>query len=434
LKNKNGVNLNGRFGAERGLIDEARLRRALRTGRIYPMFQPIVRLPSRSIASLEVLARWTDEELGVVAPAHFIPVVERVALIDEMTAHLIRSACAAASVWEGEFRLAFNISPIQFRDPELPSLIEGAVRSSGFPLSRIQLEITENAVIGDLMAARASIDRLKAVGAQVILDDFGVEYSSLTRLQALPFDKIKIDGSFVQSMEASRDSRKIVSAVIGLSQSLRMPVIAEGIETQSQLQILLRLGCNFGQGYLFSRPLLSEDVPALMRSCGEQAEDPSPLDMSCNQKLAQLRAIYDSAPIALCFVDWNQRVVSANKRYAELIGIELEQIAGRGIEEVIPVGDQGVLEDLASAMAGGCSPPREWLMPDRRRVALATIAAANDETDEFVGLLVTLVDITAHKGHVCLEPLNARLDGHGMTQSETASVTQFGSLAGEISI
>jgi PAS domain S-box-containing protein len=379
------------------MADKVRLRRGLRAGCLYPMFQPIVRLPSRSIASFEVLARWNDEELGTVPPATFIPAVERAGLIAELTSNIIQSAGAAACAWNGEFRLAFNISPLQFQGVGLPSQIEAAVRLSGFPLSRVQLEITESAVIDDLAAARVAIDRLKALGVQVVLDDFGTGFSSLTRLQALPFDKIKIDGSFVRSMGTSRESRKIVGATIGLGQSLRMPVVAEGIETAAQLRMLAHLGCNFGQGYLFSRPLPAAEIPALIKLWGEQAEDPSPLDLSCNQRLAQLKAIYSSAPIALCFVDWNQRVVSANRRYAEMIEMQLGEIIGRRIEEVIPRTDPGVLADLALAVGGGCSSPREWLMPDRRHVALATIVTARDENNEMVGLLVALIDITQYR-------------------------------------
>ena len=243
-----------------------------------------------------------------------------------------------------------------------------------------------------------TIGRLKSLGFQVILDDFGTGFSSLTRLQALPFDKIKIDGEFVRSMSTSRQSRKIVSAIIGLGQSLGMPIVAEGIETHSQLRMLRHLGCNFGQGFLYSRPLPANEVPALIELWGEEAEDPSPLDLSCNQRLAQLKAIYAGAPIALCFVDRRRRVVSANKRYAEMLNLELSTMPGRHIEEVIPQASAGVLSDLDKALTGGCSLPREWIMPDKRHVALASIVTARDENDDMVGLLVALIDITKYRG------------------------------------
>jgi EAL domain-containing protein (putative c-di-GMP-specific phosphodiesterase class I) len=251
--------------------DKTRLRTRIRSGCLYPVFQPIVRLPGHSIASFEVLARMNDEELGEVSPSCFIPILEQSGLIGELTFHIIQTACAAARAWKGVFRLAFNLSPLQFQSLALPAKIEAAVRLSGFPLSRVQLEITESAIIDDISAARATVNRLKALGMQVILDDFGTGFSSLTRLQALPFDKIKIDGSFVRSMRASRESRKIVSAIIGLGQSLGMPVVAEGIETRAQLRMLTYLGCNFGQGYFFSRPIPANEVPALIEQWGRTA-------------------------------------------------------------------------------------------------------------------------------------------------------------------
>jgi PAS domain S-box-containing protein len=383
--------------AEDSALDERHIRRGLQRGGFYPVFQPIVRFPTHSIAGFEVLARWNDAELGAVPPTRFVPVAEQAGLIPELTSQIIRSACTVAAEWKYQFRLAFNISPLQFQDARLPAQIEAAARPSRFPLSRIQLEITESAVIDDLSAARAAINRLKNLGAQVVLDDFGTGFSSLTRLQALPFDKIKIDRSFVSSMAASRESRKIVSAIIGLGQSLGMPVVAEGIETMRQLRMLLHFGCNFGQGYLFSKPLAADKVPAVIWLIGAQAEDPSPLDLSYNQRLAQLRAIYSSAPIALCFVDRNQRVVDANARYAELIEIPVEELTGRRIEEVIPQSDPGALSDLARAVAGKGSAPREWVMPDGRHTVLATIACARDEGHEIAGLVIALIDITRYK-------------------------------------
>jgi PAS domain S-box-containing protein len=376
--------------------DKERVRQALQAGKIYPVFQPIVRLPSGSIASFEVLARWYDDELGAIPPAHFIPIAESAGLMGALTSRLIQTACASAAAWSGRFRLAFNISPLQFREAELPAQIEEAARASGFPLSRIQIEITESAVIDDLESARACLHRLKTLGVQIVLDDFGTGFSSLTRLQALPFDIIKVEASFVQSMGVSRDSRKIVSAVIGLGQSLGMPVVAEGVETPAQLRMLTQLGCDFGQGYLFSRPASAEAIPALIDLRGEAGDDPSPLNLSCNLKLAQLKAIYAGAPFALCFVDLERRYVSANKRFADLIGVNLEDMTGRRVEEVYPDALPYVLADIEAVVTGRRAPPRECVMPGGR-IVLSTVAAARDEDNEVVGMSVALIDITKYK-------------------------------------
>lgn len=404
-------------------VDASRLCRAIESGRIYPVFQPIVSIPTGAIASFEALARWRDEELGSIPPTYFIPIAEKAGLMARLSSHIIRESCAAAREWGGNVRLAFNISPLQFQSAELSSQIEEAARPSDFPLSRIQLEITESAVIDDVELARASINRLKTLGVQIVLDDFGTGFSSLTRLQALPFDKIKIEASFVQSMEASRDSRKIVSAVIGLGQSLGMPVVAEGIETRAQLKMLTQLGCDFGQGYLFSKPMPAESVPALIRSRGEQRNDPSPLNLSCNVRLAQLKAIYAGAPFALCFVDLEHRYIDANKRFADLIGVDLDQIIGRCVEEVYPHALPCVLADLEAVVSGRRTSPRESVMPDGRRIILSSAAAARDENNEVVGMSVALIDITKYKrsrspdvGRFAMLPYakeRSRPNGHG---------------------
>ncbi len=379
-------------------IDGNRLRQAIVTGKIYPVFQPIVRIASGSISGFEVLARWHDDELGVIPPACFIPIAESASLIAELTSYMILRACASARAWNGSFRLAFNISPLQFQCTDLASQIEEAVNESGFPLSRIQVEITESAVIDDILSARASINRLKELGVQIVLDDFGTGFSSLTRLQALPFDRIKIEGTFVRSMRNSRDSRKIVSAVIGLGQSLGMAVVAEGIETRTQLRMLTQLGCDFGQGYLFDRPVRARAVPAMM-GLSEQPDDPSPLDLSCNLRLAQLKAIYAGAPIALCFIDLKRRFSSANKRFAEMLGMDLKQIIGRRVDEISPHVLPYVLADLQAAVAGQRVPSRECecTKSDGRHIILSSVAAARDENDEVVGISVALIDITPYK-------------------------------------
>jgi PAS domain S-box-containing protein len=377
--------------------DEARLAvafdRALSHDLVRPALQPIVHLESGAISSFEVLARWTDDELGVVPPATFIPMAERHSLIAPLTAHLIRVACSAARSWSGRFRLTFNISPLHFQDGNMPSLLEDAVNETRFPLERVQIEITETAIIDDLVAARATIDLLRSKGVRILLDDFGTGYSSLTRLQALSFDKIKIDGSFVRSMEASRDSRKIVSAVIGLAQSLGAPVVAEGVESEAQLSILKRLGCDLGQGWLLGRAVPPEEAPALLRSMGEIREEPLPRNLSTNQRLAQLEAVYAAAPVGLCFVDWDLRILNANQRFAEMMGRAAEDIIGHGILDIYPVAYDHLLADLRRAEVGETVPQRRLPLPLEGRIGLLTTAAARDEDGELIGLSLAIVDL-----------------------------------------
>lgn len=367
---------------------------ALRHGSIRPVFQPIVHLNGGAVSSFEVLARWTDETLGIIPPAVFIPIVEKRGLIAPLTSHLIREACSAAREWPGLFRLAFNISPLHFQDGEMPSLLEDAVRDARFPLARTQIEITETAVIGDLAAARATIDLLRAKGVRILLDDFGTGYSSLSRLQALPFDKIKIDASFVGSMEQSRDSRKIVSAVIGLGQNLGVPVVAEGVETVAQATMLTRLGCSFGQGWLFGRPVSMEKIPAILHERGTAPYDPPPRGLSISQRLAQLDALY-AAPLGLCFVSHDLRILSANPHFAALVG----QVTGTLVGLTIPDIDADVASDLRTnlelARRGETIVPRIWTLRPSGRRGLLIVTPARDEIGDLLGLSLIVTDLPA---------------------------------------
>lgn len=365
---------------------------ALRRGAIRPAFQPIVHLKDGTIATFEVLARWTDDALGPIPPARFIPMAENGGHIAALTDHLIRTACAAAQEWEGGFRLAFNISPLHFQDATMPGLFEEAVRATGFPLERTQVEITETAVIGDIEAARATADLLRGKGVRIVLDDFGTGHSSLTRLQALPFDEIKVDGSFVRSMEESRDSRKIVGAVIGLGQSLGSPVVAEGVETESQAETLTRLGCDFAQGWLFGRPVPAEEVPEMLRTRGAAAQEPI-RHLSADQRLDQLEAAYAAAPTGLLFLDRALRIRSANRHCAAIMGLEARAMIGRAVGEIDPAIAAHAQADLERARRGEPIPPRLLPLPAARRTALLATAPARDEAGELQGLSIVITEL-----------------------------------------
>ncbi|WP_159350301.1 EAL domain-containing protein [Roseomonas harenae] len=370
----------------------AALEPALREGAIQPTFQPIVHLSGGAIASFEVLARWTDPVLGPVPPSTFIPLFEEHGLIAAVTSHIVKQACTAALPWKGAFRLGFNISPVHFQDGEMPDLLEDAVNAAGFPLNRVEVEITETAVIGDIDAARRTSDLLRAKGVRILLDDFGTGYSSLSRLQALPFDTIKIDASFVSSMEESRDSRKIVGAVIGLGQSLGVPVIAEGVETEAQAEMLRRLGCDYAQGWLYGHPVPAEEVPALLRARGEEAHDPEPVDFSTNQRLAQLEAVYAAAPVGLCYVNRELRILNANRRYAEMMGRQVKDLLGHKVGEIDPRATAFAQADLERAMRGEAIPPHQWQLPGGGR-GMISVAPARDESGELLGLSLVVTDL-----------------------------------------
>jgi diguanylate cyclase (GGDEF)-like protein len=242
---------------------EGDLRLAVSAGEIRPHFQPVMDLSNDSILGFEALARWTHPVKGLVPPDVFIPLAEDLGIIDEITYAMLRASCAAASAWPASLWLSVNISPLQLKDPWLAARLLAILTETGFAPGRLIVEITENAVIDDMVKAREIFASLQSAGVRIALDDFGKGYSSLYHLRQLQFDQLKIDGSFVHSM-ASPESAKIVSAVAGLGKSLGMPVTAEGVETSAEADALRALGCEHGQGFLFGKPLDAAGTMALL--------------------------------------------------------------------------------------------------------------------------------------------------------------------------
>ncbi len=239
------------------------LRAALTADALEPHFQPLVDLGTGRLVGFEMLARWPHPRRGQVPPAEFVPIAEDTGLIGPMTERLLRRACRAATAWPAGVTLACNISPVQLRDRGLPAIVRAALAESGLPPGRLEIELTESALLDDFGLAREILGELKALGARLSLDDFGTGYSSLRHLQALPIDKIKIDAGFVRSMAESAESRKIVAAVVGLGQSLGLPTVAEGVEDAAAAGLLAGLGCNVGQGWLFGRAMPEGEATAL---------------------------------------------------------------------------------------------------------------------------------------------------------------------------
>ena len=250
---------------------ESDVRDAVINGAMVPYFQPLIRLATGRLTGFEMLARWPDGR-GIIPPAEFIPIVEELGLIGAMTGSLLNRACRAAAGWPVDTVVACNVSPLQLRDRSLPGMIRAALAATGLAPHRLELEITESAVVNDLELAGDLLRELKSLGVRLALDDFGTGYSSLRHLQALPFDKIKIDASFVGSMLGDPGSRKIVAAVIGLGHSLGLTTVAEGVEQPETLALLNELGCDLGQGWLFGRPMPEAAVSECVRALRQVEE------------------------------------------------------------------------------------------------------------------------------------------------------------------
>ncbi|HTI79510.1 MAG TPA: EAL domain-containing protein [Acetobacteraceae bacterium] len=248
---------------ERALLEED-LRAAIANDDIIPFFEPQIDFASGLIVSFEMLARWRHATRGFVPPAEFIPVAEDAGLVVAMTERLMRRGCRAAATWPDNIVLAINVSPLQLRDRRLPGAVCAALAESGLAAQRLELELTESTLVTDFKLARDVLLELKAIGVRLAIDDFGTGYSSLAHLQALPFDKIKIDARFIQEMSEATDSWKIVSAVVGLGHTLGLLTVAEGVEEQGQADALRGIGCDVGQGWLFGRALPEDEVVALL--------------------------------------------------------------------------------------------------------------------------------------------------------------------------
>ena len=202
--------------------------------------------------------RWRHPRRGMVAPDEFIPLAEETGLIVPLGEWVLRTACAAAAAWPGYLRIGVNLSPVQFGRCDLPQLVEDVLRGNRLAPGRLELEITEGVLIKDIEQALSILRQLKALGVRIAMDDFGTGYSSLSYLQRFPFDKIKIDRSFIEAMADTSESVAIIRAVTGLGEGLKIPVIAEGVETVEQMDLLRREHCNEIQGYLIGQPIALE--------------------------------------------------------------------------------------------------------------------------------------------------------------------------------
>jgi diguanylate cyclase (GGDEF)-like protein/PAS domain S-box-containing protein len=239
---------------------EVDLRAALQSGGLELHYQPLVDLRSGEVTAFEALIRWPHPERGMIPPVEFIPVAEETGLIAPLGAFVLRQACADAARWPRNVKVAINLSPLQFRHGNLLVQVMDALKTSGLSPQRLELEITETLLLEKSEHVLATLHALRALGVRISMDDFGTGYSSLSYLRSFPFDKIKIDRSFVHDLDANADSQAIVRAIVSLGTSLGITITAEGVETESDLARLQAEGCNEGQGYLFSKARPAKEI------------------------------------------------------------------------------------------------------------------------------------------------------------------------------
>jgi EAL domain-containing protein (putative c-di-GMP-specific phosphodiesterase class I)/ActR/RegA family two-component response regulator len=246
-------------------IDPSDLANAIERNEIRCLYQPKVRLDTERMVGVEALARWYNPQLGVVPPDLFIPVAERCGLIDHLTTRILADALANFRAWRAsdpELTLSVNLSPLSLNDLALPERVCAQLSRSGLPPAALVLEVTESAVMAEYVAAADILTRLRIRGIGLSIDDFGTGPSSLLSLLRLPFSELKIDQSFVRSCGTDPESPKIIRAIVSLARELHLHLVAEGIETRETADLMARLGCTVGQGYLYGRPLAPAEITA----------------------------------------------------------------------------------------------------------------------------------------------------------------------------
>jgi predicted signal transduction protein with EAL and GGDEF domain len=253
--------MDARMRARRAL--ELELRKAIVNREFELLYQPLVNLKTGRVTGAEALVRWNHAERGLIPPAEFIPLAEETGLIVPLGEWVLKQACAEAAAWPDDIMIAVNLSPAQFKSHNLVHAVVKAFTGAGLAPGRLELEITELVLLRENEGAFAVLHQLRDLGVRIAMDDFGTGYSSLGYLRSFPFDKIKIDQSFIRDVATKDDSLAIVRAVVGLGSSLGITTTAEGVETAAQLEQLRAEGCNEFQGFLFSPPRPAGEVRRL---------------------------------------------------------------------------------------------------------------------------------------------------------------------------
>jgi EAL domain-containing protein (putative c-di-GMP-specific phosphodiesterase class I) len=266
------------------------LKHAIEHDELEVHYQAQASVATGEIVGFEALARWNHPTRGYISPTQFISIAEETDLILLLGEWVLRRVCREAAKWTKPYMVAVNLSPIQFKLTNLPDLVHSILIETGMPPSRLELEITESALIEDLQRTLDMLRRIKALGVAIAMDDFGTGYSSLSTLQAFPFDKLKIDKSFVEKIESRQQASVIVTAVLGLGKSLAIPVLAEGVENEAQVSFLSSENCDQAQGYYFGRPVPLSDIKHMVYGPEGEPAPPPPKEVPARPTLRRTAA------------------------------------------------------------------------------------------------------------------------------------------------
>ena len=269
------ASMNERLRHRQALEQELRL--AISGGQLQLHYQPLVDMRSRQVTGFEALVRWNHPSRGLVPPGEFIALAEETGLILPLGRWVLEAACVEAASWGRPLKIAVNVSPVQFQQVDLAEMVTDILSHSGLPAHRLELEITESVLIRHADQALEILSAIKRQGISISLDDFGTGYSSLSYLRRYPFNKIKIDRSFVQALGQDREAAVITRAIVALAHSLRLQVTAEGVETEEQFCFLMSEGCDHAQGYLVGRPMPVSAMTHLTQRAAADSDRPDPI-------------------------------------------------------------------------------------------------------------------------------------------------------------
>lgn len=375
-----------------------RLLQRIKRGEFHPFFQPIVSLEDQRVMGFEMLARHISPEGTITPPADFIPAMEQTGLLDELMLSLMVQGFRAAAAWPEQQFLSMNVSPSQLNGRYLTETIRNTALQARFDLCRLKIEITETALLNDIHTARTEIEALSEIGCTIAMDDFGTGYSSLAWLIQLPVNTLKIDSSFIRSMLDKKDSRKIISSVVGLGRSLDMDVIAEGVETDEQAEMLRGIGCLYAQGYLFGRPVSAAESGLMLTTATDKGFVRRVARLSLDQRAHQISSMYAVPGTSICFLDPELVIVDASDTFAERVGWTPHDLIHKYIYEVIPSQADKLLWLQEFRKKGLPYPPYEVVLPDGSS-DLVMVTRVEDEAKELLGFCVFGVKLSSRDGN-----------------------------------
>ena len=370
----------------------AELRQAVADKSFAVYYQPIFDLQTGRLAAAEALVRWDHPERGIVARAEFIPLAEETGLIVPLGRSVLMEACAQAVAWSAQnpdhepLMVGVNLSPRQFLDPGLIEDVCAALSDSGLPAERLSLEITETAMISDIAAATRKLRRLRQLGVWIALDDFGTGHSSLSHLRSLPVTHLKIARPFVERMETDSKDLALVRGIIAMTHGLDQRVIAEGVETAGQRELLRSLGCDLGQGFLYSRPMPAHELGAVLAESAAKPGRATPRQVL--RSLGHARLISHLPDLTIMLFDRDMRFVAVDGSALERLGWPRNELEGKLVREVLPADAAEGLELILEAVLSGRRHSFEWASASGNGTLDVEAEPIRDGVEEITGAVL----------------------------------------------